>query len=70
MKVRPRSFKVRNLVLKKFIKSKQKGKLAPNWKGPYGIEEVISNDAYMLENLEGIEFPRTWNMASLKFYYS
>lgn len=59
LKVRPRSFRVGDLVLKKVIESKHKGKLTLKWEGPYRIMEVLNNRAYKLENLEGIEFPRT-----------
>lgn len=46
-KLRPRSFKVGNSVLKKVIESKHRGKLAPNWEGLYKIKEVHNNVAYM-----------------------
>lgn len=51
-KVRPRNFRIGDLVLKKVIVSKQKGKLAPNWEGPYRIKEVLNNGAYKIENIE------------------
>lgn len=47
-----------------------KGKLTPNWEAPYKIREILNNGAYKLENLDGVEMPRAWNVSSLKFYYT
>lgn len=65
-----RIFQGGDVVLKRVMDSRKKGKIDPNWKGPYRVKEVLKNDAYILENLDGVEFPRTWNVANLKFYYS
>ncbi|XP_072084490.1 uncharacterized protein [Arachis hypogaea] len=40
-----------------------------NWEGPYKIKEVIGNDAYKLEKLDGREVPRTWNTGNLRRFY-
>jgi len=45
-------------------------KLAPKWSRPYRIREVIGNEAYCLKTLDGGLIPRTWNVATLKFYFS
>ncbi|GAU41161.1 hypothetical protein TSUD_282350, partial [Trifolium subterraneum] len=46
------------------------GKLAPNWEGPFRIQEVFGGGAYRLETLRGDTLPRTWNVANLKYYFS
>ena len=45
------------------------GKLAPNWEGPYKIQQVLGKGAYALERLDGIAVPRTWNAAQLRICY-
>ena len=57
------------MVQKKVTNIKKKGKLVSIWEGPYMIMEKLNNRAYKLENLEGIEMPRAWNVESLIFYY-
>ena len=47
----------------------QKGKLAPNWEGPYKVQGLRGPGAYKLETMEGIEVPRTWHTQNLKIYY-
>ncbi|XP_076907015.1 uncharacterized protein LOC143563336 [Bidens hawaiensis] len=45
------------------------GKLAPTSEGPYRIKEVLYKGAYKLENLDGTEIPRKWNIGQLKKCY-
>ncbi|MCI97717.1 gag-pol polyprotein, partial [Trifolium medium] len=42
------------------------GKLAPNWEGPFRINEKFPGRAYRLETLKGEVMPRTWNIANLR----
>ncbi|GAU47407.1 hypothetical protein TSUD_403880 [Trifolium subterraneum] len=49
---------------------KKGGKLAPNWEGPYRIQEAFGGGAYRLETLKGETLPRTCNVVNLRFYYS
>lgn len=46
-KVRPRMFKVGQLVLKRIFPNQEehKGKFAPNWQGPYMVRKVLSGGA-------------------------
>jgi len=44
--VKPRSFQVGDLVLKKVEVSKHVGKLDPKWEGPYKVVKVAKNNAY------------------------
>lgn len=68
IKVRPWGFHKGDLVLKKVIDPKKKGKLDPNWEGPSRVFQRLNKWAYKLESLEGVEISRTWNVTSLKFY--
>ena len=58
------------LILPIGIKSSRFGKWSPNWEGPYGINRSAPGNAYILETLEGVEFPKAFNGKVLKKYYS
>ncbi|GKV51226.1 hypothetical protein SLEP1_g57895 [Rubroshorea leprosula] len=71
-RVRPRTFKVGDLVLKKAGLTgfeTRFGKLAPNWKGPYAVAELPHPGAYVLQDAEGKRVPRVWNVNNLKKFY-
>ncbi|GKU89881.1 hypothetical protein SLEP1_g3957 [Rubroshorea leprosula] len=60
-RVRPRTFKVGDLVLRKADLTGFEthfGKLAPNWEGPYTVAEVPHPGAYVLQDAEGKRVPR------------
>ncbi|GAV77088.1 hypothetical protein CFOL_v3_20560 [Cephalotus follicularis] len=46
-----------------------KGKLAPNWDGPYKVKKVLRPETFKLETLGGREIPRAWNAEHLRKYY-
>nr|KYP48911.1 Retrovirus-related Pol polyprotein from transposon opus [Cajanus cajan] len=69
-KVVPRDFVVGDLVLKRAQLTQMRNKLSPKWVGPYKIDDVVGKGAYRLRTLDGGMIPRTWNAASLRFYYS
>lgn len=69
-RVRLRIFQKGDFVLKKITSTEKKGKFSLNWEGPYRIRQKLNNVAYKLENLEGVEMPRAWNLSNLRFYYS
>ncbi|XP_011076538.1 uncharacterized protein LOC105160758 [Sesamum indicum] len=52
-RVRPRSFPVGDLVLKKVEVSKHVGKLDPTWEDPYKVVEIRRKGTYILQDLEG-----------------
>ncbi|XP_070032412.1 uncharacterized protein [Nicotiana tomentosiformis] len=54
-KVRPRKFKVGQLVLRHILPHHEeaKGKFAPNWKGPYIIRKLLPKGALYLGDIEG-----------------
>jgi hypothetical protein len=49
------------LILPIGTKSSKFGKWSPNWEGPYRICRSAPGNAYILETLEGVEFPRALN---------
>nr|XP_025632973.1 uncharacterized protein LOC112727450 [Arachis hypogaea] len=72
-RVVPRTFNNGDLVLRKTEQARRPpshGKLAANWDGPYRISEVLGRGAYTLEQMDGKEIPSTWNVNSLKQYFS
>ncbi|XP_015945427.1 uncharacterized protein LOC107470543 [Arachis duranensis] len=72
-RVQPRSFNIGDLVLRKTEAARRPpshGKLAATWDGPYRILEVLGRGAYRLEHLDGTKIPSSWNVSSLKQYFS
>lgn len=43
-----------------------RGKLSPNWAGPYVIKEIIKEGTYIRQ---GKTLPRTWHANCLKKFY-
>ncbi|KAJ8501040.1 hypothetical protein OPV22_011592 [Ensete ventricosum] len=61
-RVRPQHVKTGDLVLRKIEVSdptRSRGKLAPNWEGPYRVIDVIRDGTYTLATMEGRVLPRT-----------
>jgi len=69
-KLRPRQFRVADLVMRKAHPYQLENKLSPKWTGPFRVTKALGNGAYRLETLEGGAIPRTWNATNLKFYFS
>ncbi|CAL1388560.1 unnamed protein product [Linum trigynum] len=68
-KMRAHNLVVGNLVLKRdFRPNAAEGKLAPKWKGPYRIQEVVGPNTFKLENMSGKRVKRTWNTHNLRRY--
>ncbi|XP_059451050.1 uncharacterized protein LOC132181837 [Corylus avellana] len=71
-KVKYRSFKVGDLVLRKVTiatKDPTEGKLAPNWEGPYKVTNCRRAGAYYLDYSEGKALYRPRNAEHLKKYF-
>ncbi|GJQ92789.1 hypothetical protein Tco_0003928 [Tanacetum coccineum] len=68
LKVRSTILKPRDLVCRNNAASKKEDtrKLGPKWEGPYEVPKALGNEAYKLQDQEGTELPRTWNIADLK----
>ena len=73
-KVRERAFKKGDLVLAVrrliILTHKSKGKFEPKGEGPYVIDKVYSNGAYVVLTLEGERCMMSKNGKFLKRYYS
>ncbi|KAK4404501.1 hypothetical protein Sango_0818700 [Sesamum angolense] len=65
-----RSFQLDDLILKKMDVSKHVGKLDPTWEGPYEVGEIRRKDTYILQDMEGKNLPRPWNIQNLKKFYA
>ncbi|XP_009624956.2 uncharacterized protein [Nicotiana tomentosiformis] len=70
-KVRPRKFKVGQLVLRRILPHHEeaKGKFSPNWKGPYIIRRVLPKGALYLADIEGNDSEIAFNADVVKRYY-
>ena len=71
-KVKPRSYKPGDLVLKKLLpvrKNLTHGKLGPNWEGPYIVSRVVRPGNYEFQMEEGKILPHSWNAEHLKHLY-
>jgi hypothetical protein len=72
-KVKLKEFQVEDLVWEVVLPLGTKvapyGKWSPNWHGPYRIDQVLSGNAYMLAELDGIKFPVVVNGQHLKKYF-
>jgi len=68
-KVKTKEFADGKLILSIGTKSSKFGKWSPNWEGPYRISRSAPGNAYILETLEGVEFPKALNGKYLKKYY-
>ena len=71
-RVKPRSYKSGDLVLKKLLPARKDpahGKLGPNWEGPYIVCRIIRPGNYELQTEEGKALPYSWNAEHLKQFY-
>ncbi|GAV74523.1 hypothetical protein CFOL_v3_18003, partial [Cephalotus follicularis] len=71
-RVNPRPLREGDLVLRNSAIADLKGtrgKLAPNWEGPYKVKRVLRSRTFKLETLGGRETPRAWNDEHLRKYY-
>ena len=69
-RVKARTFRVGDLVLRRAEVSRpiEKGKLSPNWEGPYQVTEFIRPGTYRLMDWEGHQLARPWNIENLRKY--
>ncbi|RRT76543.1 hypothetical protein B296_00015286, partial [Ensete ventricosum] len=47
-----------------------RGKLTPNWDGPYRVVDVVREGTYTLATTEGRVLPRTWHISNLQNFYT
>ncbi|RWV76896.1 hypothetical protein GW17_00062366 [Ensete ventricosum] len=72
-RVRPQRVRTGDFVLRKTEVSdptRSRGKLAPNWEGPYRVIDVIRDGTYTLTTMEGRMLPRTWHITNLRKFYT
>jgi hypothetical protein len=66
-------FQVGDLVWKMILplgtQSGKFGKWSPSWEGPFRVIQVVSVNAYFMEDLEGHSLPKVLNGKYLKHYY-
>ncbi|KAM1360155.1 hypothetical protein ACFX2F_047049 [Malus domestica] len=71
-RVEPRSFKVRDWVLKKRLlcdRILSEGTLSLNWDGPFEVVGISRPDSYKLRSSDGKTLGHLWNADHLKYYY-
>ena len=68
-KIRGRTLKVGDLVLRRTQSTKEKHKLSPPWEGPYTVTEVIRPSTYRLEDNNGNILNNTWNIEQLRRFF-
>ncbi|KAL0428054.1 UNVERIFIED_CONTAM: hypothetical protein Slati_2980200 [Sesamum latifolium] len=68
-RVKPISFQVGDLVMRKAEASGPIEKLNPKWEGPYKVVEIVNAGAQVAK-VGWKNIPRTWSIANLKKYYS
>ena len=71
-KVKPRSYTLGDLVLKKLLPARKNpthGKLGPNLEGPYIVSRVVKPGNYELQTKEGKILSHSWNAEHLKRFY-
>ena len=71
-RVKPRSYKQDDLVLKKLLPTRKDpthGKLGPNWEGPYIVSRVVRPSNYELQTEKGKILPHSWNAEHFKRFY-
>ena len=70
-RVKNKVFRAGDLVLQRAAVSQpqDRGKLAPNWEGPYEVKEIVRPGTYYLKELEGADLPRPWSLKNLRMYY-
>ncbi|KAL0462382.1 UNVERIFIED_CONTAM: hypothetical protein Slati_0125800 [Sesamum latifolium] len=65
-RVKPRNFQVGDLVMRKAEAFGPAGKLDPKWEDSYKLVEIVNGRAYKLQQLDGMNIPRTWNITNSK----
>jgi hypothetical protein len=71
-KVKPRVFREGALVLKKILSFKPdaRGKLTPNYEGPYVVKRAFSGGSLILTTMDVEEFTRPVNVDAVKKYFA
>jgi hypothetical protein len=65
----PRELDIRDLVLKKDIRTKDNHKFSSPWEGPFIVVYIAALEACVLVEVDGALLPNTWNADQLHKYY-
>jgi hypothetical protein len=65
-----RELDIRDIVLKKDIRTKDKHKFSSPWEGPFIVVDIAAPGAYVLAEVDGGMLPNTWNANQLRKYYA
>jgi hypothetical protein len=65
-----RELDIRDLVLKKDIRTKDKHKFSSPWEGPFIVVYIAALGVYVLVEVDGALLPNTWNADRLHKYYA
>jgi hypothetical protein len=65
-----RNLNIRDLVLKKYIRTKYKHKFSSPWEGPFIMVDIAALWAYVLAEVDGAMLPNTLNANQLCKYYA
>jgi hypothetical protein len=68
-KIIPKLIRSGDLVLRKVLKGKLKGKMHRKWEGPFIVTATANEAAFKLRRLTGDEEPYTWNVDMLQKYF-
>ena len=71
-RVRKRSFKVGDMVMKKILPSHlpdPRGKFKPSWDGPLIVREVLPGGALRLTSMRGVDLPEPTNADNVKIFH-
>ena len=71
-RVKLKRFNPGDMVLPKVsqaTKDPTKGKLGPNWEGPYKVVQYSRRRSYYLKDMDEKPLPHPWNAEHLKKYY-
>src|SRR5262249_36002844 len=70
-RVKPKTFQVRDLVLRNAAAAGHyPNKLDLKWEGPFEVEAIVSKGAYRLKVVGRKSLPHPWNALHLKKYFS
>jgi hypothetical protein len=68
-KIRPKLIRSGDLVLRKILKGKSKGKMHCKWEGLFIATATTNEAAFKLRRMSGEENPYTWNVDMLQKYF-
>ncbi|WVZ76162.1 hypothetical protein U9M48_024159 [Paspalum notatum var. saurae] len=68
--MRPRAFRIGDLVLCRVLKNVGSHKLSTPWEGPYIVTEVSCPGSYRLSEMDGTPIENSWSIEHLRKFYA